>query len=116
MPRRSLGVKLFFTPFSALMLPTSFTLDISQTTNQARGTMSTKFKHCPGHGKLHPITAFGKNICNPDGFSTYCKAYNNELQREWKEANPEKVKLQRKAYIKRVKAKNRAREREEQRA
>jgi hypothetical protein len=53
---------------------------------------------------------FGRNVCNPDGLSTYCKECSAKKQRQWKKKNPEKVTLWRKRYIRRIKAANRSRQ------
>ena len=74
-----------------------------------------KAKSCPAcftrRGML-PLSAFGRNCNNPDGLATYCKECSAAKQRDWKAANADKVQKWRKAYIRRVKAKNRARDRD----
>lgn len=59
------------------------------------------------------MSTFGRNICNPDGLATYCRDCSAQKQRQWKAANPQKVKKWRDDYIRRIKAANRKRFREE---
>lgn len=66
----------------------------------------TAKKYCPGHNSFHPISEFGLNSNTPDGYATYCKPWANKLQREWKKANPDKVRDARKKYIENVKKRN----------
>jgi hypothetical protein len=42
-----------------------------------------------------------------DGLSTYCRDCSAERQRQWKAANPLKVKQWRQKYLNRIKAANR---------
>jgi hypothetical protein len=57
----------------------------------------------PAHNAVLPLTAFGRNAASPDGFAYYCRACAAARQRQWKEANPEKVKQWRKRYKKQQK-------------
>jgi hypothetical protein len=70
-------------------------------------------KICPHCQRSRPRGEFGQNICNPDGLATYCRECSAEKQRLWKAANAEKVARWRKAYVRRIKAANRARQREQ---
>ena len=66
-------------------------------------------KYCPSCERNRDSTAFGSNICNVDGLSTYCRECSAEKQRQWKAANPKKVRQWRQRYIERIKATNRER-------
>jgi len=64
---------------------------------------------CPSLGKPQEVSKFGKNTTSPDGLHWYCRVCNNAKQREWKLANPEKVREWKQRYIAKNRAKNSAR-------
>lgn len=47
-----------------------------------------------------PLAEFGRNSARPDGVHIYCRACSAELAREWRRANPEKVRARKRAYDK----------------
>lgn len=63
-------------------------------------------KWCPGHRVHHEKSAFGVNSNAPDGLATYCKAWANKIQREWKKKHAVTVKANRQKYIAEVKLRN----------
>lgn len=69
-------------------------------------------KRCPRCERTRAVSTFGRNICNVDGLATYCRECSAERQRQWKAANPSKVREWRRKYLTRVKAANRKRDAE----
>jgi hypothetical protein len=67
-------------------------------------------KRCPGTKTQQPHTEdyaeFSDSTTRPDGKAAFCRHCAAEVQREWKRANPEKVKAARIAYAAKCKLKN----------
>lgn len=56
-------------------------------------------KRCSHCGKMKGPDAFSLNRQTLDGLAYYCKPCNAEKQREWKHANPTKVKRMKRRYL-----------------
>ena len=56
-------------------------------------------KHCPLCNSNKPDAEFSKNAQNRDGLAYYCRVCNAAKQREWKKANPDKVKAWKQRYL-----------------
>lgn len=62
-------------------------------------------KYCFGDGLQQtahfvPKDRFSTDQSRPDGLSAYCKACAASRQRQWKHANPDKVRASKRAYLK----------------
>jgi hypothetical protein len=64
---------------------------------------------CASAGRPQSASKFGFNNTSPDGLHWYCKVCNNAKQREWKLANPDKVREWKRKYVERNKERNKQR-------
>jgi hypothetical protein len=56
-------------------------------------------KRCPCCTKVKAEKNFSLNRQTPDGLAYYCRECNAAKQREWKHANPDKVKRWKRRYM-----------------
>jgi hypothetical protein len=72
--------------------------------------MTKPMKLCPGTRRrgAHTLPAdsdhFTRNKARSDGLAVYCKTCSAERQRDWKIANPEKVRVAKRVYLARKRA------------
>lgn len=64
------------------------------------------YKTCSSCARRLSVAKFGRNLSAPDGLSWYCRECANEKQREWKAANPKKVRKWQEDYRRRNREKN----------